>query len=146
MGLSRPDDKGRSQGGHESKLTQAFTALVTQARMKTKAARIREEPELPSGKTVSLLVTDGPLRGVSFPIRKPQVVIGRVEGDIVVSDAQVSRIHCVVEVHGLTALLVDLESGNGTYVNGRKIPSCEIDHMTEFRIGKTTLMFVVAGR
>lgn len=140
-----PNDEGDNPVSEESKLTEAFTALVTRARIKTKAAHAREHPELPRGKAVSLLVTDGPLKGHSFPIEKPQVVIGRVEGDIVISDAQISRIHCVVEVHGLTGLLVDLESGNGTVFNGKKITSCEIDHMSEFRIGKTTLMYVLTG-
>jgi pSer/pThr/pTyr-binding forkhead associated (FHA) protein len=108
--------------------------------------RMRAEPELPRNRPVSLLVTDGALKGMSFPLKKPQVVIGRTTGDIVLADSQVSRMHCVLEVHGLGALLVDLDSGNGTFVNGKKVVSCELDHMSEFRVGRTTFMFVVAGR
>ena len=132
--------------GYNGKLTQAQTALLTQARLKTKGTQIREKPELPIGRSVSLLVTEGPFKGESYPIQKAQVVIGRAEGDIVIHDRQISRLHCVMEVHGMTALVVDLESGNGTFWNERKASSFEIDHMSEFRIGKTTLMFVVGGR
>lgn len=146
MASSRSDEEEKESAAQSPKLTEALTALVTRARMKTKPGPTREEPALPTGRAVSLLVTDGQLKGQSFPIQKPQIVIGRTDGDIILSDAQVSRLHCVIEVHGLTALVVDLESGNGTYVNGRKIRSREIDHMTEFRIGETTLMFVVSGR
>lgn len=144
MVAQRPDPEGQKAVPQKARVTQASTVLVTQARAKT--VRMREEPELPRNGSVSLLVTDGPLKGLSFPIPKPQVLIGRAEGDIVISDSQISRQHCVVEVHGLTALLVDLDSGNGTFVNGKKIASCELDYMSEFRIGKTTLMFVVTNR
>jgi len=146
MADRRPDDPGLESVSQEAKLTQAHTALLTQARLKTKAASMRRQPELPRAKSVSLLVTGGPLKGHSFPLRKAQVVIGRAQGDIVITDSQISRIHCVIEVHGVTGLLLDLDSGNGTFIDGRKTPSAELDHMSEFRIGKTTLMFVVSGR
>jgi DNA segregation ATPase FtsK/SpoIIIE, S-DNA-T family len=119
------------------------TRLVTQARERT--AGMRTAPHLPASKKVSLLVTGGPLKGKVFPIEKPQVLIGRVEGDIVVEDSKISRSHCVLEIHGLAALLVDLDSANGTFVNGKKIACSPLDHMSEFRVGNTTLMFAVTG-
>ena len=143
MVSQQPNEKGHSADPQKSKLTRACTALVTQAKMKT--VRMREEPELPRYRRVSLLVTDGALKGMSFPVQKPRIVIGRTTGDIAIEDSKISRMHCVIEVHGLSALLVDLDSGNGTFVNGKKIVSCELDHMSEFRIGKTTVMFVVSG-
>src|ERR1044071_6220760 len=111
------------------------TRLVTQARERT--AGMRTAPELPQQKKVSLLVTAGPAKGKVFPIEKASVLIGRTEGDVVVPDSKMSRSHCVLEVHGLAALLVDLDSANGTFVNGRKVACSQIDHMTEFHIGNT---------
>jgi pSer/pThr/pTyr-binding forkhead associated (FHA) protein len=70
-------------------------------------------------------------------------VIGRSDADIVVKDNKASRKHCALEVHGSTALLVDLGSANGTFVEGKKITSHELQHMMEFRLGETTLMFLV---
>jgi S-DNA-T family DNA segregation ATPase FtsK/SpoIIIE len=119
------------------------TRLVTMAREKT--AGMRTAPALPPSKKVSLMVTEGSLKGKVFPIDKPQVLIGRVDGDIVIEDSKVSRSHCVLEVHGLAALVVDLDSANGTFVNGKKIACSQIDHMSEFRVGNTTLMFAVTG-
>ena len=144
MVSQQPGRKGQSAVPQKSSLNEARTALVTQARMQT--LRMREEPELPRNRSVSLLVTDGASKGMSFPVQKPQVVIGRTTGDIVIVDSKISRMHCVVEVHGPSALLVDLDSGNGTFVSGKKIVSCELDNMSEFRVGKTTLMFVITGR
>ena len=119
------------------------TALITQARQKTKAFGSRATPKLPTHKNVSLLVTGGPHKGMKFPIDKPQLLIGRTQADIVIDDTKVSRKHCVLEVHDLAALLVDLDSNNGTFVNGRKIASCELNHLSEFQVGATTLMFAV---
>ena len=144
MVLPQPNEKGHSAVSLKSNLTQALTTIVTQARMKS--LRMREEPELPKNNSVSLLVTDGASKGMSFPVQKPQVVIGRTTGDILIADSKISSLHCVVEVHGPSALLVDLESGNGTFVSGKKVVSSELDHLSEFRVGKTTLMFVITGR
>jgi S-DNA-T family DNA segregation ATPase FtsK/SpoIIIE len=107
---------------------------------------MRTQPRMPQRRRVSLLVISGPLKGKSFPIEKPQVLLGRSGADIVVPDALVSRSHCVLEVHGKRALLVDLDSANGSFVDERKIASCELEHLSEFRIGNTTLMFAVIGR
>ena len=131
---------------YSARLTRAQTALLTRARTKTIRTQGKEKAELPRGRTVSLLVTEGPFQGESYPIQKPQIVIGRADGDIVIKDPKISRLHCVVEVHGMSALVVDLNSGNGTFLNGRKVASFEIEHMAEFQIGKTTLMYVVGGR
>ena len=119
------------------------TALITQARQKTQTVGRRSAPTLPDHKKVSLLVTGGPLKGKSFPLGKPQVLIGRSQADIVIDDSKVSRKHCVVEVHDLVALLVDLDSNNGTFVNGKKIACCELKHLGEFQVGASTLMLAM---
>lgn len=98
---------------------------------------------LPAGKIVSLVVTAGPLRGKVFRLTKPRVVLGRSEADILIDDTQVSRAHCALEIHGAVAFLLDLGSSNGTFVRDEKIKSCELEHLSDFRIGANTLMFTV---
>jgi pSer/pThr/pTyr-binding forkhead associated (FHA) protein len=115
--------------------------LVSQARARN--FPVREEPKFAANKSVSLFATGGPLKGTAFQITKAQTVIGRSDADIVVKDNKASRKHCALEVHGSTALLVDLGSANGTFVEGKKITSHELQHMMEFRLGETTLMFLV---
>jgi len=140
MGSEKSDDERDHADLQNMNLEQLTTFRITQA--KTNTIRVLEEPQLPQGKSVSLLVTSGPLKGNHFNIQKPQVLIGRRGGDIEVSESNISRNHCVIQVHGLSALLVDLDSINGTFVNEEKIASCELGHMSEFRIGKTTVMLV----
>ena len=128
-------------------LDEQSTTLVTRARERT--AGLRTAAQLPAHKRVALLVTGGPLKGTNFPINKAQVLLGRPQSDgrspadVVIADSEVSRKHCVLEMHGLTALLVDLDSVNGTFVSGKKIASCELTHLSEFRVGETTLVLAI---
>lgn len=98
---------------------------------------------LPEGKRISLVATQGPLAGKVFPITKSRVVLGRSGADIVLDDSDVSRQHCALEVRGITALLVDLGSSNGTFVDNKRIETCELEHLSEFRVGSTTMMFSI---
>ena len=53
---------------------------------------------------------------------KPELTIGRVQGnDIVLSKRNVSKQHARLALHDGDAVIVDLNSTNGTWVNGRKI-------------------------
>lgn len=101
---------------------------------------------LPADKRLALSVTAGPLKGQVFPFSKPRMVVGRAGADIVVEDPEVSRKHCAVEVKGDAAMLVDLGSTNGTFVDERRVEMHALEHLAEFRIGGTTLMFTVSKK
>jgi hypothetical protein len=69
-----------------------------------------------------LLWMDGEEINGRWPVSKPQVVIGRwEENDIVVDDRWVSRHHARVHREGEQYTIVDLDSKNGTFVNGQRI-------------------------
>ena len=60
--------------------------------------------------------------GKRYPIEKTSITVGRSEGvDIVVVDTTVSRKHAQLEFKDNHYILTDLDSSNGTYVNGEKI-------------------------
>jgi len=72
----------------------------------------------------AVVITDeaGTRRRLDFS--KPELTIGRVQGnDIVLSKRNVSKQHARLSLDGGHALVVDLNSTNGTWVNGRKITS-----------------------
>lgn len=77
-----------------------------------------------AGARLALVVDKGPreLKGVSVPISGP-VVIGRSPGaDIVIADDFISSNHArVTPAPDGTAVIEDLESTNGTIVNGSAI-------------------------
>jgi len=103
-------------------------------------------PALPPDKSVSLAITEGPLKGKVFPLTKARVVLGRAGADIVVGDNEVSRQHCVLEIFGPTARLQDLGSTNGTWMDGERVESRELEHLSEFRIGSSVLIFAVTNK
>jgi pSer/pThr/pTyr-binding forkhead associated (FHA) protein len=93
----------------------------------------------------AIVVTGGPLTGRRFDV-DGDVVIGRVEGTIVIDDDEISRRHAVVcGAHdGLT--IEDLGSTNGTRVNGRRIEKrVELSEGDEIAIGQTTFRVEAAA-
>ena len=100
-------------------------------------------PQLPTDHTVALAVIEGPGRGQVFRLNKARMVLGRSGADIVLYDPEVSRKHCAIEVHGSSATLIDLGTTNGTFVSDKSIDRYELEHLSRFRIGATTLLFTV---
>jgi len=72
-----------------------------------------------------LSVLDGPLKGetLSGPI---PCVLGRKDADIIVADPMVSKAHAAMQVVNGRLLVIDLNSTNGTTVNGQQIRQHEI--------------------
>ena len=72
----------------------------------------------------AVVITDegGVRRRLDFS--KSEVTVGRVQGnDIVLAKRNVSKQHARLRLEGNQAIVVDLGSTNGTWVNGRKITS-----------------------
>ena len=105
-----------------------------------------DDPQLPADQTVALAVIEGPARGQVFRLTKPRIILGRSGADIVLYDPEVSRKHCMIEVRGSTATLVDLGTTNGTFVAGKNIKISQLEHMAKFRIGATTLVLTVTDK
>lgn len=77
----------------------------------------------------------------AYPLMRAITRLGRgTDVDIRVDDPGVSRRHCEI-VLGTPVLLRDLNSTNGTLVNGSKVGELAIDDGTAFQVGQTTLVF-----
>jgi hypothetical protein len=99
--------------------------------------------ELPKDKRFSLAVIQGAATGQIFPITKTRTSIGRAGQDVNLDDPEASRQHAVLEVLGETAILRDLDSTNGTFVDLERIQQQVLGNQMEFRIGSHVLMFIV---
>jgi serine/threonine-protein kinase len=103
---------------------------------------------LPPGKRVSLAFLSGPRSGEVYVLHLPSVLIGREGGgggaQIELKDSQVSRAHAVFECRGPRFVLRDLESTNGTYVNGQRIREQELEDRTEFQVGVSRIVVILA--
>lgn len=71
--------------------------------------------------------------------KRDTIVIGRgTECDLMVHDSKASRKHCQLTRQGDGFLLTDLDSKNGTYVNGQRITEPVLLRSKEtFKIGDT---------
>src|SRR5438552_18373884 len=75
-----------------------------------------------AGPLANLLVKGGALKGQRFQIRTPVVNIGRADyNDIVLPDGSVSSAHAKLQRREGIWVLVDLESTNGTFVDGERV-------------------------
>src|SRR6266550_381047 len=70
----------------------------------------------------SLLVKSGSLKNQRFPVRTPVFNIGRADyNDIVLPDPSVSTAHAKLQRREGVWLVVDLDSTNGTFVDGERV-------------------------
>jgi two-component system cell cycle response regulator len=100
-----------------------------------------------SEKRAFLLVLSGPQLGEVFALASGKaLVIGRREdANVPIRDDGVSRRHASIAVKGASATLKDLDSANGTWVDGKRVPEARLEDGTRFQIGgQTTLKFVWA--
>ena len=71
-----------------------------------------------------LLIVDGEGKGRRIPLGKDPVVIGRsAPADVVLDDQRVSRAHCRICLAVDEVIVIDLESSNGTFVDGQRVSS-----------------------
>jgi hypothetical protein len=94
----------------------------------------------PSGRRLlTLSFQQGPHAGSEFVIRKQSVTVGRsLDNDLVLDSPDVSRRHARIEATGATLMLTDLDSTNGTKVNGRTVRTRAIAVGDEVTFGLST--------
>lgn len=89
----------------------------------------------------TLVVTEGRGAGKSYPVPRA-LVLGREKGvDVQIGDAGASREHCKVYSQDGDWFVIDLNSRNGTKVNGRKVSRWQLAHGDLITIGTTAIRF-----
>ena len=102
---------------------------------------------LPDGGTMrvrktKLLVISGPLQGQEFVISKDVFSIGSgKQNDLTMDDSTISRRHCEITIGEDGYQIRDLDSTNGTLVQGVKVASAFLNPGAEFQIGTTHIIF-----
>ncbi len=92
--------------------------------------------------SVRLTIRTGKEPGKSAELAHGQLTIGRDEScDLAISDDKVSRKHAVVELDREgRAVLRDLDSRNGTFVNGEQVRSAVLNAGDHLRFGDTVVL------
>lgn len=87
-------------------------------------------------------VVDGVDKGRSFEDLEPPITIGREEGNgIRLNDDRVSRFHAKIQEDQEDLVLTDLDSTNGTRVNGEAIQVRCIRVGDRINVGRSTLVY-----
>lgn len=76
-------------------------------------------------------------------LRRDATILGRDKADIVIHDAEVSATHCQIQNIGDAYHIFDMNSSNGTYVNGVRIVKAKLQEGDVIRIGQTQFRFVM---
>ncbi len=80
-----------------------------------------------------------------FALETPSVTLGRgLESDIRLKDIKASRRHCQIVKQGAGFQVLDLSSGNGTFINGVQVKQQALNPGDKIQIGSTTITFHAA--
>jgi hypothetical protein len=91
---------------------------------------------------VTLRVLDGADRGKEFKLLPTPVTIGREEGNTVqLNDERISRYHIKIQEDDHKLVLTDLESTNGTRVNGEDVQLRILRYGDVIAVGRSVLLY-----
>ena len=91
--------------------------------------------------TARLIAIAGPLEGQVIPL-DAELTVGRDRGNTLsIDDSVISRRHCVLECEGGSWRLRDLNSTNGTYVNGLPVQQRALEDGDQIQIGRSLFAF-----
>ncbi len=91
-------------------------------------------------------VESGFYRGLEWPLDQASTVIGRGRtADLVLSEATISRAHAVFGFKGAQPFVQDLDSTNGTLLNGRREQQASLHDGDEVHMGRLVLRVVIGS-
>ncbi len=98
-----------------------------------------------SGASATLVIRSGGFEGMSYELRSEETLIGRnPTTDITLLDEGISREHALIlfDRDAGCYSIEDLQSTNGTLVNGKRVRSAKLSHGDEVRVGFTDFQFL----
>ena len=93
-----------------------------------------------------LVICEGSFEGTRYELRGEETLIGRnPTTDITLLDESISREHAIVSIDEATGeyILEDLQTTNGSKVNGKRVRSSPLSHGDEIEIGHTKFKFLL---
>jgi len=90
----------------------------------------------------TLLVIQGPEQGRRYELSVEPMHVGRGgQNELRILDTEASRRHALITFQEGEWTIADLNSSNGTYVNGQAVQSAPIRQGDQIQIGRTILLF-----
>ncbi len=87
-----------------------------------------------------LVVQTESLKGLSHELKEERTTVGRVEDNVFqISEPSVSSHHCEILLKGTDVVVKDLNSTNGTFINGDRISEAPLKPGQTLRLGNVDL-------
>ncbi|WIB60262.1 FHA domain-containing protein [Curtobacterium sp. MCLR17_007] len=111
----------------------AFTELIDQGRSSGSQLTATDV-------ATRLVITEGAREGMEMPLGRGPITVGRSsESNVVIRDDYTSTNHARLELQPSGWVVIDLESTNGTFVDGQKVTApVTVAERTPITIGTTT--------
>lgn len=91
-------------------------------------------------KRASLRVLAGFYAGLEVPVDRTRMVVGRGRGaDLVIAESTMSREHAAIAFDEEGCFVEDLQSTNGTKVNGERCERARLKNGDEIQLGRLQL-------
>lgn len=94
----------------------------------------------------ALVVLEGDGKGKRIALKKSQIVLGRKQADVVLTDPEASRRHCALLIYGDFAVVKDMGRANGTQVNDRLVKEGLLKSGGKIQIGATVFQFMLSPK
>jgi transcriptional regulator with GAF, ATPase, and Fis domain/pSer/pThr/pTyr-binding forkhead associated (FHA) protein len=92
--------------------------------------------------TPVLVAVHGPWKGTRFPLTDAEISIGRDQSNkIAIADPSISRKHCIIRVSNERCSIHDLNSRNGSFINGVPVRERELKHADQIEVGASVFVF-----
>lgn len=86
-----------------------------------------------------VVLTEG-LTGRTYELKVDRTTVGRVEDNAFqIAEASVSSHHCEILLRGDQVIVKDLDSTNGTYINGQKVSESPLKSGQILRLGQVEM-------
>ncbi len=90
-----------------------------------------------------LVCLSGPSENEMVKLRRDTTIFGREKADVILTDPEVSATHCQIQNIDDVYHIFDMNSSNGTYVNGERIVKAKLKEGDRIELGKTTFRFAL---
>ena len=89
----------------------------------------------------SVVILNGYYAGNTFNIPHSGITFGRQQGEVILQDNTISRVHSKISFSNGSYYIEDLGSTNGTFVNERQISKSILNNNDNIRLGSISFTF-----
>ncbi|QDG51882.1 GGDEF domain-containing protein [Persicimonas caeni] len=134
--MSDQNEQGFPAGGADLSEPSETTMIVNSEMLQQARQGLNERDQ------AYLIVISGPHVGRMYKVDQNNITMGRSpKVDLQLNDVGVSRQHARIVHHGDDVFVEDLQSANGTYINGRRVTSeYQLQDGDKITLGTTTIL------